>query len=94
MTLNNSDHYDRLEHEYVILRDYFGHDNLRMDLQQEIIGESDDDDRFVDAGKVRYVNVRITHIPSGKVAHGTKFSSQLENSIEALKKLREEVGKR
>lgn len=80
-----------LEHEYLELRDYFGHENLRMDLQQEIIDNKDNDTIFIKSSQVRYINVRITHIPTGKVVFGTSYDNQLENTIEALKKLKAKI---
>ena len=77
-----------MENEYLELRDYFGLENLRMDLQQEVLQDNNQDSIFIDESKIRYGKVRITHIPSGKIVYGTSHTTAQENQIEALKKLK------
>ncbi len=88
---NKSKNDKALEKDYLQLRDYFGHENIRLDVQQEIVDDNNNDSLFIEESKIKYIKVRVTHIPTGKVAFGRSYDNQMENTIEALKKLKEEI---
>ena len=80
-----------LEEELSRLQDYFGRENLQMDVQQEIIEPNDSEDIFIEELMTKYVKIRVTHVPTGKKAIGISYDSQMKNVIEALQKLKERM---
>ena len=81
------------EKKYKELTDYFGKENLRMDVKQDIIEDPNPDSLFIDESKVKYVKGRITHIPTGKIAFGESYDTQLMNAVEALMVLQRHMKK-
>ncbi len=81
------------EKKYKELTGYFGIENLRMDVKQDIIEDRNPDSLFVDESKVKYIKVRITHIPTGRIAFGESYDNQLMNAVEALMILQKEIEK-
>ena len=67
------------------LTEYFGDKNLRKDLGQKTFYDRDS------IAYVKFVKVRITHIPTGKMATGENSDNLSYNTLEALVLLKEQV---
>jgi len=69
-----------LYEEFDELENYFGKSNIRIEYffepELEVLHPK------------QYTKIKLTHKPSKKVILGESFNTQIENAVDALKKLR------
>ncbi len=80
-----------INQKYQELLDYFDPKHLKIDVKYESIKVSTSETNDNISDKIPYAKVRVTHLPSGKVTFGTIHTSQIDNAIEALEKLKQEL---
>nr|WP_299382377.1 peptide chain release factor-like protein [Allomuricauda sp.] len=76
-----------LDEQHEELKSYFGEKNLVIEYfnEEELNVEELDPMEIL---KKMFINVKITHLPSGKVVTGTKSEKQIENAIKAMLELK------
>lgn len=61
------------------LKEYIGEKNIQIDYFSS------------DEAEMSFTKIRITHLPSKKKYFGIDYETQIENAVDALKKLKEDI---
>jgi hypothetical protein len=73
-----------LQEEYLNLKEQIGDENLQIDFLMETKFDVND-------LKTMYSKVRLTYLPTGKQYFGEDYETQIENGVDALKKIIKDI---